>query len=540
SFIGNTLSGDNLLMGLESEGDTVSGNTFTGTPGYTALELWGAGSTVAENAFDLAVGDAEGESVSLTAFVDGAGAYDEAQIAAGNTAPEGAAYAVITGDTLVYADDAEAAAAAAGADGAAIELATGNLAVFNGMSIQAAIDAASEGATIDIFPGDYNEGADGARATILNGGEVSLAISTAGLTLRGVDAEGTPITDSAATEATLSLEYQSNWGSYAFVEADGVTIQGLTITTPGVDYGPDYGAGVNKLIEVVQDNFSLADSVLKGDEGVWLASTLYFNDQNVAIDEDLDAFVSAIASYTVDGNVLTGSVSINNGVGTGLADTSFAITDNAFVLNDGVDPETVYYGNNGISITGEEADVNWRNAPSLAPDTVTGNTFAEGLDRILLEVDGIDARIEVDQAYVETLLAENDVARFAYVVDTNGTPENDADDSLDLDNGARVETSPADLGPIQPGERMVTNFGTFDAAPQGNTWIITDGDSLAATIEGAAAGDTILVGDGIYGPVSIDKSIALYAVNDGGAQIVGAGVNQGAAIRIEAGVSDVV
>ena len=64
--------------------------------------------------------------------------------------------------------------------------------------------------------------------------------------------------------------------------------------------------------------------------------------------------------------------------------------------------------------------------------------------------------------------------------------------------------------------------------------------TIQAAVNAADAGDVILVSDGTYGPVTIDKSLTLLGLSDQGATIEGAGVNQGAAIRIEAGVDNVV
>ena len=45
--------------------------------------------------------------------------------------------------------------------------------------------------------------------------------------------------------------------------------------------------------------------------------------------------------------------------------------------------------------------------------------------------------------------------------------------------------------------------------------------------------------DGNYGPITIDKSLTLLAIGDA-VTITGAGVTDGAAVRIESGVDDVV
>ncbi|WP_208539364.1 right-handed parallel beta-helix repeat-containing protein, partial [Algihabitans albus] len=64
--------------------------------------------------------------------------------------------------------------------------------------------------------------------------------------------------------------------------------------------------------------------------------------------------------------------------------------------------------------------------------------------------------------------------------------------------------------------------------------------TIQEAIDNADEGDTILVKDGTYGPVVIDKSVTLLSENGPeGVTIQGAGVSQGSAVRIAAGVEGV-
>lgn len=68
---------------------------------------------------------------------------------------------------------------------------------------------------------------------------------------------------------------------------------------------------------------------------------------------------------------------------------------------------------------------------------------------------------------------------------------------------------------------------------------VTSFSTIQAAVTAASAGDTIQVADGTWAAVTIDKAVTLVAENEGMATITGPGVNQGAAVRIAAGVSGV-
>src|SRR5690606_28804588 len=117
SLTNNTISGNanaGLLLGIESTGGAITGNTFQGVASYAALELFGLGVSITANVFD---------ADTPILLKDATGSYSQAAILANNNIVNGPAVTI---------------------EGAGL---------FN--SIQAAIDAAEAGSTITVAAGEY-------------------------------------------------------------------------------------------------------------------------------------------------------------------------------------------------------------------------------------------------------------------------------------------------------------------------------------------------------------------------------------------------
>ncbi|MBL4919354.1 NosD domain-containing protein [Szabonella alba] len=474
SITGNTISGNpagGLLLGVDSTNGTISGNSFAGTASYAQLEVFGAGNVIEMNDF----------AATGPFFVDGSGDYDAAAIVSGNSAPGGVIY--IEGKSGFYT------------------------------SLQAAIDAAADGDTISVTPGDYTDSANynGADNTNSGSNPVGLLINKS-VTIQGVDATGTPITDAADIAATFTSGVQSNWGTNIHVTAADVTIRGLELL--GVDsLGRPVNQSVNKVIEVLKGGFVLEASIVGAAAGESVGATgfgaIYIGDEGAT---DPSGFLSAIDTVTISGNSIGGSVTFANGAGFGVPemDLDFTITDNDFTAG------------TGIGVQGQITGFGWLLVPAQAPTTVTGNSFAPGTSRVIREIESDPAEIQIDKAYIEDFIANNDVGDFAYLLDGMG------DLKLIAQGGgtyfsAAIDDQASDLGALQPGETLVTQDGSFAAAATGSTWFVLDGQSLQAAINAAGAGDTIMVGAGTYDEnLVINKELTILGPNAGQAGTDGA------------------
>lgn len=274
-------------------------------------------------------------------------------------------------------------------------------------TIQSAIDAAVGEETILIAEGDYSESSNYNPANNTNtlpSNPVGLLINKS-VTLQGVNADGA-ITDADDVVATILPAVQSNWGTQIFVTAPNVSIIGLGIEALST-------VAINKIVEVVADNFTLSGSKVGAADDADIGAAIYVNDRVATSDP---GFVSEIATLTIDGNVLEGDIAITNGAGYNRTNPALNITNNTFVLNEGADD----FWNWGIIITGQDTAVAWRLADVAIPN-VSGNTFTQGYtgDRILF-VRGDNTAALVDAADLDAFLSLNNTGTYAYVTAPGG------------------------------------------------------------------------------------------------------------------------
>src|SRR5690606_21071498 len=91
-----------------------------------------------------------------------------------------------------------------------------------------------------------------------------------GVTLQGVDQTGLAIVDAAAITdpadvVTIVSAGESGWGTHFFVTADNVTITGLSLVAQALNRNGQPITVVNKVVEIVADNFTLNGSMVGAD-----------------------------------------------------------------------------------------------------------------------------------------------------------------------------------------------------------------------------------------------------------------------------------
>lgn len=366
----------------------------------------------------------------------------------------------------------------------------GNAAVSAKKTIQAAINQVSAGGTVRVLPGVYNESAPGSSPTSIAGTyQFGLFFGSAkpGITLMGVTAGDVPITDPAATLATINTDATNNFGtSGIFVEADSTTIQGVTV-------GPNV-SGDNKTIEVVADDFTLqyANTSIPGGGG-----SIYINDFSPA--------GTVVQSYHVLDNLFDDgtSVDISSGAGNTGPVSGREILDNTF--------DMVNNGFNAISFNGS-GGVPWFVNP-VGGAIITGNSFSNSTQYIRARGTYDNSQFDWESYWNDNtydrgsvaLVTEVpfDVRSYAYDVFTNvrrigGTIQGEVDHAL-------------------AGDTVLAKAGTYGENVTINSDITLKGAGQALTLLSGTAcgGNGISVGSSASGATIQDLGISGYNLGIG-------------------------
>ena len=353
-------------------------------------------------------------------------------------------------------------------------------------SVQAAIDAAAGGETILVAAGEnpYVESADftasptaehaqGLPGTNSGNNPLGLLINKS-VTLQGVDSAGNLVNAASEDAPVIQSERQSGWGTHFFVTADDVSINGLTLEATPTAWNGSPLSVINKVVEVVGDNFVLTGSTVGAPGEVDVASSVYVNDRSVPVGTGSN-WVSQIQTLTIDGNIVEGSVVVANGVGLNGANAPselILVVNNQFV-NNNADP--AYRG--GIIITGNDDQVAWRNAEVAMP-VVEGNTFNDP-NQSYLYARSDDLNFMPDRAFVDDFIADNTIETYAFVTnDGDSLQYHDAQTDLGGGNIAHSNgfTLHKDVGSAsadaEEGNAVLVSKSADEAGTQ---TIVTDG-----------------------------------------------------------------
>lgn len=322
-------------------------------------------------------------------------------------------------------------------------------------TIQAAINQVSANGQVRVLPGNYHESAPGSAPTSLGGTyQFGLFFGSGkpGISLIGVTAGDVPITDAAATQATITTDATNNFGT------DGIFVEAADTTIQGVKIGPN-DSGDNKTIEVVADNFTLQYSTTDIPGG---GGSIYI--------DDFSAGGTVVKSYHVLDNVFPDgtSVDIASGAGSTGPVAGREILRNAFDLGSN--------GFNAISFNGT-GGVPWFANP-VGGAIIKNNSFANSTQYIRAR--GVYAESQFDwasywndNAFDRAAVAlvtqvPFDVRSYAYSVFTNvrrigGTIQGEVDHAV-------------------AGDTVLVKAGTYDE-------LVTVPKSL--TINGAQAGNAV-------------------------------------------------
>ena len=485
--------GANITVTGNAAGDTITGNdgndTLTGGTGNDTFIL-GAG----------------------TNSVTGGGGVDTVEVGAGyHIAIQSGQWVVTNGavtDTLSGIDKVDIA-------GTTYDLVDKFGAAGGFQSLQAAIDSAGNGDKILVAPGTYTESANydpvtGLDDTTNGSNPVGLLVDKS-VTIEGVDGSGNVITSASSTQATIVSSIESDWGTNFYITAPNVTITGLNFQGTDLEYGqtPENQGAINKDIEIVANNVTLADDYVGAASGVVVGSSVYVDE--LTVPSSLAGYVADISSYDITHNVLTGDFVEASGVGDGDATTDLQLTGNTFALNTGTTladyvTEDGGYSNDVVILNGDltSIGVNWDLAPVVAPD-VSGNTVEPSYTSaatggaLFLVWDSSSSPYLPDATYVADYIANN--------IANNPNGEQDYAYALKSD-------------------------GSLDYSTQGGTsyYFIYVGTGEATAAGAANPGDTIVVqSDGDTSVQTIgtnDLTIDALAGSNGLNLLLGSGVTE--------------
>ena len=317
-----------------------------------------------------------------------------------------------------------------------------------------------------------------------------------------------------------------------FLTVTGLDVSGNTVVSTGNALFASAGIATFRI-----DGASIADNAFTGT----------VNSYNLFESTVSDNTFNSIVILGVDGSTVSGNTfNVNNAYGLGLWGTEFG--DNVS-QDSAIEGNTFNYNTAAISAT-STGGVALRAGVEFGTITFSDNTFNKGVfatipaeDVILRGTSGNDT---LD---IEGFLTSSGLPSITTIRVEAGAGNDeillDLSDNVVVLGGDGTDTAVFEAGTdLADIAALVDQFDSVEvirvgAAGPGATWFVAEGMSIQAAVNAAVAGDTIIVADGFYANVVINKAITLQGANEHGATISGPGGAQGSAIRIEAGVNNV-
>ncbi|MDB5238106.1 MAG: exported protein of unknown function [Candidatus Kaiserbacteria bacterium] len=266
-------------------------------------------------------------------------------------------------------------------------------------TLEAAVKAVAANGTVKVYPGNYNLVKD--DTTVLEGQTGwYLALTKNGVTLQGVDAAGTPITDAANVAANIYSTQPTANGAWATqnlitVFADNVTIKGLRVMNK---------LSPNKGIEVLGNNFTAQYNEFAPIPVSILPSAANYSDPDGSTGNDISKYGSGVYFNNNSATAArTGTVTNNLFTNSGVTFDSFGSNWTVAVNNNTFTGNKIWSDATGATYYSAIGATTWVNQPDFTGSTVDmhQNKFLSmATDQVILKIkSGMTGTFKADDNY---------------------------------------------------------------------------------------------------------------------------------------------